>query len=678
MEGEVLVAYAWEATDEDKAAIEQRYLLMQVDIIRAIGVYHYRIQGISSVEEIVSALKEEPLVRMVEPNYLHQTQAFYPPDDPHFNYMWHLENTGQVVNGWQAVEGFDIDWLRSMEIYTPEQPAVVAILDSGIALDHPEFYDEHGDKTSLWINQAEWYGNDYRDDDGNGYVDDILGWDFFDHDWNPWDEHGHGTLCASIIGGLSNNGIPGLGVCPDVELMALRVGNDLGAVSTSAWISAMEYAAQNGARIVNCSFGGFNYSNSGQAMVDWLGKQNILIVCAAGNFAANNDTTKYYPACYSGTHLMSIASVDPMGNLSYFSNYGESTVDLAAPGSSIYGAGLSRSDSFLEDFDGSVDGWTTYPMNDNYSSFENWALFEYQAGNFALADSVGHGGILAYYEGWTHTVAESPMLDLRGLTGPLLEFDIAYQLEGQWLIFDTDLLFIEASTNGYNWELVDVIYGAGANAQLRHERIDLSPFQNGQIFIRFRLKTDLFSNYYGVYIDNFRITAVRTFDYTGQEHQFNDGTSFAAPVVSGVAALLLAQRPELKASDLSLLLLLSAYLDAHPSLEGRLATEGIVNAYNALMLSSDYSMAMWRFYTESVEYSETFRNHPWMGYIHFGEMVVFSDWFYQFPLGFAFVVYETDTSTYFYSPDYGWFWISEECSPYLYSLENREWYGSGM
>ena len=672
--GEILVQYVESATSQQIEQLEETYAIGRINYVRSISVYFYRILSDSTVPEMITKLTGDPLVETVEPNYLNTIQSFTMPTDPGFGNLWHLKNDGQVVNGWLAESGFDIKWSEAMEIYEPKGKVVVAILDSGTALDHPEFYTADFEESAFWINELEYNGTAFVDDDQNGYIDDVVGWDFFDNDPLPFDENGHGTLVASIIGGLSGNGIPGFGISQDVELMTLRVGNDLGQVSQSAWLAAMEYASENGAQILNCSFGSRNYSSFAQSMLSMLEDKGILVVCAAGNQGSDNDITPYYPASYLGSNVLSVGAVDPMGNLSYYSNYGKDSVWMVAPGSSIYGAAISRKNYYVENFDSTVEGWITYPIIGNLSQFTNWGVFEYLPGNYALADSVFQNGELAYYESNTNTVAESPLIDLAGLNGPLLEFDIASQLEGRWFIFDTDLLFVEASTDGSSWSIIDTIYGAGAFSSLRNVRIDLSRYQGQSIYIRFRLKTDSFVNYLGVLIDNFTVSEVKTFEYSGIEHQFNDGTSFAAPVVTGVASLLLAQRPELRGLDLKLLMGISALVEPHESLEGKSYTGGLINAEASLGLSDEYAMAGTRLYINSVAVNPEWGEHQWLGLMGVSYDSFTSDWVYHANHGWIHGHVDTEYSFYFFSPDYGWFWISSSSSPYAYSISNPGWY----
>ncbi len=166
-----------------------------------------------------------------------------------------LNNSGQVVNGEIGPEDIDIDWLEAMDIFSGSVPVVVAVLDTGVTLYHPEI------RSKIWINDAELYGDlDDIDDDSNGFLDDAVGWDFFDDNFLPLDENGHGTLIASIIASTPDNGEMGVGVFPITEVIALRIANDFGSLgdiitSTVNILEATTYAANNCARIINASFG---------------------------------------------------------------------------------------------------------------------------------------------------------------------------------------------------------------------------------------------------------------------------------------------------------------------------------------------------------------------------------------------------------------------------------------
>ena len=243
------------------------------------------------------------------------------PDDPGFFHQWGLEKIS-------AKEIWDITRGR------PE--VIIAVIDTGVDYKHPDLRD------NIWINKAELNGVSGSDDDSNGYKDDIVGWDFADDDNDPTDPAatslGHGTHVAGIIGAVGNNHEGISGVNWQVSIMPLKVMADGSSeLTVAAIIEAIDYAIANGAHVVNCSFGGTEYSVLEQAAFSRLRENGILAACAAGNYSDNMDISgKIYPACYDLDNILSVASTDSTDTLVSSSNYGKNEVDVAAPGNSIY------------------------------------------------------------------------------------------------------------------------------------------------------------------------------------------------------------------------------------------------------------------------------------------------------------------------------------------------------
>lgn len=249
-------------------------------------------------------------------------------DDPLFSEQWGLHNTGQSGGTPDA----DIDapeaWLES----TGDPGQIVAVIDTGIDLDHPDLVDR------IWVNSAEIPGNSI-DDDANGYVDDVTGWDALDSDADPDDEHtwGHGTAVAGTVG-ASANGVGVVGVAPLTTLMPLRVCG--GPCLLSAIVEAIHYAIDNGAHIINLSLGSPFANQSLEDAVSAANAAGVLVVAAAGNDSANNDSRPYYPASIDLPNVVSVAATDRNDLLASFSNYGATSVDLAAPGVDIVMPGI--------------------------------------------------------------------------------------------------------------------------------------------------------------------------------------------------------------------------------------------------------------------------------------------------------------------------------------------------
>jgi thermitase len=208
---------------------------------------------------------------------------------------------------------------------------VVAVVDTGVDSDHRDL------KESLWTNTLELNGKPGVDDDKNGYVDDVKGWDFATNTPSIVDEHGHGTHIAGIISANGSGPLSLKGVCPGVKIMSLRYYNKSanGLVNLQNTIKALQYAVKNGAQIINYSGGGAEFSNEEFEAIREAEKKGILVVAAAGNERNNADKKHYYPAAYPLTNIISVAAIQPNGKLITLSNWGVEKVHVAAPGENI-------------------------------------------------------------------------------------------------------------------------------------------------------------------------------------------------------------------------------------------------------------------------------------------------------------------------------------------------------
>ncbi|HEY8414787.1 MAG TPA: S8 family serine peptidase, partial [Thermaerobacter sp.] len=242
--------------------------------------------------------------------------------------QWALHNTGQVVRGQPGLPDADLNAPEAWDVTRGSGNVVVAVIDTGVDVNHPDV------RGALWVNQAEASGRPGVDDDRNGYVDDVHGYDFINQDgtvFDPEDGDEHGTLVAGIIAARWGNGQGVAGLAPGVRLMVLKFLAE-GVGTTADAIKAIAYAERMGARIANLSWGNPGYD---PALYDALRGSSLLFVAAAGNDGSNNDVAPFYPASYRLPNLMSVAAADNRGQLAGFSNYGPHTVDLAAPGQDI-------------------------------------------------------------------------------------------------------------------------------------------------------------------------------------------------------------------------------------------------------------------------------------------------------------------------------------------------------
>ncbi len=285
--------------------------------------------------ELIAELNRDPAVESAEPNYLRWVTT-RPPNDTYFTNLWALQNTGQAVNFTTGTAGDDIRFIPAWALARPAgtNPPVVAVIDTGVDYTHPDLAG------NMWINSGETPTNGI-DDDKNGYVDDYYGYDFLDHLPDPTDSGFHGTHVAGTIAAIGNNSTGVIGVCHQAKIMALRASNDGATLDTTAITEAIDYATmmkKRGVNIVaiNESFGGGGSNSLEMAAMQAAGSAGIIFCCSAGNNTNNNDSTLLYPSDYRLGNMIVVAATDQNDQLAYFSDYGARTVDLGAPGVNIY------------------------------------------------------------------------------------------------------------------------------------------------------------------------------------------------------------------------------------------------------------------------------------------------------------------------------------------------------
>lgn len=314
-EGALIVKYKEGVTEEARRHSRERHGSVQK---REFSGLRMERVGIGQARTVAEAVKEYGMdddVEYAEPDYV--VRALVVPNDPRFSSLWGLSAIA-APSAWDTTTG--------------SSDVVVAVVDTGIDYNHQDI------RANMWVNLAELNGTPGKDNDGNGVVGDIYGYNAILNNGNPLDDNNHGTHVSGTIGAVGNNGIGVTGVNWNVKLMACKFLDANGSGYISDAIECFQYVKgmkARGANIVatNNSWGGGAYS---QALYDAINAQrDILFIVAAGNAGANNDTTVTYPADYDLPNLVAVAATTSADGLAGFSNYGRRTVHVGAPGNSI-------------------------------------------------------------------------------------------------------------------------------------------------------------------------------------------------------------------------------------------------------------------------------------------------------------------------------------------------------
>lgn len=287
------------------------------------------------VFEEIAEYAERADVDYAEPNYIVRLAAI--PNDPGFSELYGLDNTGQTGGTPDA----DIDAPEAWDIQKGSQSAVIAVIDTGVDYTHPDL------AANIWTNPGEIPG-DGIDNDGNGFIDDVRGWDFYNNDNDPFDDQGHGTHVAGIIGARGNNATGVAGVNWNVKIMPLKFLDSGGWGTTADAIKAINYATAMNAHVMSNSWGGGGYSQFLKNAIAAANAKGILFVAAAGNDSSDNDIIPAYPASFDVPNVIAVAATDHNDQIADFSNYGVASVDLGAPGVDIYSTVPSGSCSLCD------------------------------------------------------------------------------------------------------------------------------------------------------------------------------------------------------------------------------------------------------------------------------------------------------------------------------------------
>ncbi len=529
--------------------------------------------------------------------------------------MWGLDNTGQLIKksdkdpGYTGTAEADIDALEAWNLTQGDSDVVVAVVDTGVSHDHPDL------APNIWANEKE-RGDSSRagvDDDGNGFIDDLRGWDFVDNDNDPRDLGGHGTHVAGTIAADGNNATGITGVSWNSKIMPVRViGPGKIDVRSNRIVEGFEYAADNGADVVNASLGLFKNFDRTKATADEIKLFNsvaagftrvfqehrdILFVVSAGNEKSDKDKLPQLPCNIREPNLICIAATDAKDNLALnpysdqanFSNFGANRVHLAAPGvATLSTQHVFKEPTFIDKFGTDLKGrWSRVkPLDGNTwereKEGEGFHLSDSPSGNYTERKNTEGKAI-------PMSVGLSTALDLTG------EVDCRLQYRLKYALAPSDSLRVFASLGKTQWQLggfakKDV--QADTDGKWTNQSHDLNlRFQvrdlEGRSLKDFRLKFSLFNNGDGVtadgaHIDNVEIECIGGNYGLPDAYGFKGGTSMATPHVAGVVALMKSECSDCSGDRLRKALIGGS--DKLKKLEGLVSSSGRLNAYKSVLL----------------------------------------------------------------------------------------------
>ncbi|QTD50047.1 S8 family serine peptidase [Sulfidibacter corallicola] len=511
-------------------------------------------------------------------------------NDPDFPVQWALHNDGTPFDAGhpQPLADADIDAPEAWQISVGSPEVVVAVLDTGVDYTHPDLAG------NMWRNPGEIPGNG-QDDDGNGFVDDVRGWDFpgnsrgLPPDNDPLDTLGHGTHVAGIIGAVTQNGIGIAGTAPKVRIMPVKVFNTF--TSSDYYLAAgIDYAVANGAHVINASWGSRHRSELLYQAIERAREEGVLFVCASGNdsLQLGNDMwgENIYPAAFRHDNQVTVAATAPDDRMTDFSNFSELHVHLAAPGAFIRSTLPGRQVLFHTDFDQTPEGSLPEGFRTEGEPSYWGVAATTRGGNANRALRADAGAAAPYRPDGDSTLYLPPIETATPSTNLFLDVDIAAQLApGSQL-----------SLERYRSDEWQEVFRISEKSQFFEERVfakveglNLQSDGNSSIQLRLRWRASAAGpQHWGVEVDNLVLyhqmedetdPSVISHDHA---YGFKSGTSMATPFVAGAAALLKSHKPAWSMDAVRMALLNSGDFVAH--LQDTTITGSRLNLNNLLQV----------------------------------------------------------------------------------------------
>ncbi|HEY7456313.1 MAG TPA: S8 family serine peptidase [Solirubrobacterales bacterium] len=551
--GEAIVRFETGASARARQAARDA---VGVDFAGTLGLPHAQLVDVDgSVATAIDRLERQPGVAYAQPNYRYTAQAVLPPEDTFFDELWGLSDPKTpdpgvgVLDAWETTKGGG---------------QVIAVLDTGVDLTHPDIAG------NLWTNPSPTKGDEH-------------GYDFVDEDGNPDDYNFHGTHVAGTAAAIAANNQGIAGVAPEAEIMAVRVLDGDGGGTTADISAGIGYAASHEADVINMSLGG-PAGEGDKAMeeaIEDADEANVVVVVAAGNEAADNDTEPHTPCALKNPNLICVAALSQAGALAGFSNYGMESVDIAAPGTGILSAKTDYEALYAEGFEAGLGDWTAVTEVDSVP----WGVSSISSeGTVSATDSPG----VDYAPNSNSQLIKTAAIGLSGERGCRIHFDLRRELQplGPAGEFFDEFFAGAVKAGGQDGE-----YFAGSSGgNFRRTEVSISDLDGvAEVRPAFALFSDTSQQFDGAYVDALELLC-RSESYVdevsplGNYVQFN-GTSMATPHVAGVVALVRAAAPGLTAEQNIEAVLTGASAIPKTTAGKRTATEGIADACKAVAIA---------------------------------------------------------------------------------------------
>ncbi len=558
VKNEILVQFKNSMTIQAQTQMLERRGHQLVRKFKSGNWHHVKIKNEESIDQVLQVYKSDPNVLSVQPNYIYKINAL--PNDPNFGLLWALKNTGQTIAGATyrtsnpGINTRDMSLEAAWNQITDCSSVIVAILDTGIQYNHQDL------AANLWSTAA--YPNH-----GYNFVNDTN---------DPMDDNGHGSHVAGTIGAVGNNAVGSAGVCWKSRLMAVKILDASGSGSSADIINGVNFAVNNGAKVINMSFGGSAGGQAEQDAITNAGNQGVVVVVAAGNDATDNDNpnSQTYPCNYGLSNMVCVAALDQAYGLATFSNYGATKVHVGAPGTNISSSWIGTVGAIGDDFktNGVID-WTRVGTG--------WA---------ATTKTFNSGGMNVVFDvlvnppNWDgSTQLYTNNMDARAYkVFNLVGYD---KLELDFFVFldteiNNDFFNVNASRTGGDPFVngTQVVSGSGStNGSAENITADISTCNTATCSVGFQMTSDNAGTDFGAAILAFQIN---TLIKNNTSYNVINGTSMATPHVTGLAAMIMAYNPSYTVADVVQSIKNGGTLTT--SLSGKTSTGRAVNAMGSL------------------------------------------------------------------------------------------------